>query len=70
MPENFTHKIIPYRSDVNGEYRWRLVHANGNIIAESSEGYARKGDRDAALLNVVAAIKQDTYIIDYGDEDD
>ncbi len=70
MPENFSHKIIPYRSEANGEYRWRLVHANGKIVAESSEGYERKIDRDTALLNVVAAIKQDTYIIDYSDEDD
>ena len=70
MPENFTHKIIPYRSNKNNEYRWRIVAANGNIIAESSEGYQRKGDRDSALLNVVAAIKEGTYAIDYTTEGD
>ncbi|MDQ2053602.1 MULTISPECIES: HVO_2922 family protein [Halobellus] len=28
--------------DQAGEYRWRLVHSNGNIIADSGEGYATK----------------------------
>jgi hypothetical protein len=26
--------------DSEGKYRWRLVHRNGNIIADSGEGYA------------------------------
>lgn len=26
--------------DRAGEYRWRLVHDNGNVIADSGEGYA------------------------------
>ena len=34
--------------DGKGEHRWRLVHDNGNVIADSGEGYrskekARKG---------------------------
>ncbi len=28
--------------DSAGEYRWRLRHQNGNIIADSGEGYASK----------------------------
>ncbi|MFB6188929.1 MAG: HVO_2922 family protein [Halapricum sp.] len=28
--------------DESGEYRWRLVHDNGNIIADGGEGYATK----------------------------
>ena len=28
--------------DREGQYRWRLVHDNGNIIADSGEGYASK----------------------------
>jgi hypothetical protein len=28
--------------DREGKYRWRLRHANGNIIADSGEGYASK----------------------------
>ncbi|WP_416841196.1 HVO_2922 family protein [Haloferax sp. DFSO52] len=29
-------------TDIDGEYRWRLVHDNGNILADSGEGYASK----------------------------
>jgi len=29
-------------TDSAGEWRWRLVHDNGNIIADSGEGYASK----------------------------
>ena len=28
--------------DEAGQYRWRLEHDNGNIIADSGEGYACK----------------------------
>lgn len=28
--------------DTAGEWRWRLVHDNGNIIATGGEGYASK----------------------------
>jgi hypothetical protein len=28
--------------DRAGEWRWRLVHDNGNIIATSGQGYKRK----------------------------
>jgi uncharacterized protein YegP (UPF0339 family) len=30
--------------DTAGEFRWRFVAANGNIIATSSEGYKAKVD--------------------------
>ena len=28
--------------DSAGDYRWRLRHSNGNIIADCGEGYASK----------------------------
>lgn len=28
--------------DADDKYRWRLVHDNGNIIADSGEGYATR----------------------------
>lgn len=40
--------------DSAGEWRWRLVHRNGNIIADCGEGYVRK--RDA--LNGVESVKR------------
>jgi hypothetical protein len=33
--------------DAEGNYRWRLVHPNGNILADSGQGYAsRQGALD------------------------
>ena len=30
--------------DESGEYRWRAVAANGETVADSSEGYVRRID--------------------------
>lgn len=29
-------------ADAAGQWRWRLVHDNGNILADSGEGYSSK----------------------------
>ena len=34
------------------QYRWRLVHDNGNIIADSGEGYASKQKAKQGLQSV------------------
>lgn len=39
--------------DRNDEWRWRLVHRNGNIIATSGEGYTRKHNARKGLRSVV-----------------
>ncbi len=36
-------KLQPYQ-DAAGEYRWRRVADNGNIIATSGEGYKNRRD--------------------------
>jgi uncharacterized protein YegP (UPF0339 family) len=41
-----------YYKDRNGEWRWRLRASNGNILADSGEGYANKGDCLAAIESV------------------
>jgi uncharacterized protein YegP (UPF0339 family) len=38
--------------DAGGEYRWRLRHANGEIIADGGEGYASKGNAADAVERV------------------
>ncbi len=38
--------------DKAGEWRWRLVHDNGNIIADSGEGYASKSNIKRAMDGV------------------
>lgn len=38
--------------DTAGEWRWRLVHRNGNIIADSGEGYASRQKCEQGLNSV------------------
>jgi uncharacterized protein len=38
--------------DKKGEYRWRLRHQNGNILAMSSEGYKAKDSCMKCIENV------------------
>jgi len=38
--------------DKGGSYRWRLRHDNGNIVADSGEGYSRKRDAMQAIERV------------------
>lgn len=38
--------------DKGGEFRWRLKHRNGNILATSSEGYKAKVDALKGIENV------------------
>jgi uncharacterized protein YegP (UPF0339 family) len=38
--------------DKSGEFRWRLIHTNGNIIADSGQGYKAKVDAINGLNSV------------------
>ena len=38
--------------DNAGRWRWRLVHRNGNIIADSGEGYASRQKCEQGLNSV------------------
>lgn len=38
--------------DKADEFRWRLRHANGNILATSSEGYKAKASAKKCIENV------------------
>lgn len=35
--------------DEADEWRWRLRHRNGNIMADSGEGYTRKANAESAI---------------------
>jgi uncharacterized protein len=39
--------------DKKGEFRWRLRHSNGNIIADSGEGYTTKASAKNGISSVV-----------------
>lgn len=40
--------------DKKGEFRWKLVHQNGNIIADSAEGYENK----SGAINGINSVKE------------
>lgn len=39
--------------DRAGEWRWRLVHWNGNIVADSGEGYTSRSNAKRAARSVI-----------------
>ena len=40
--------------DSKGEWRWRLISANGRIVADSAEGYKRK----ASVMRAIERVKK------------
>ncbi len=52
--------------DKKGEYRWKLVHENGNIIADSGEGYSSK----SSAKNGIQSVKENAPSAPIVDETD
>jgi uncharacterized protein YegP (UPF0339 family) len=50
-----------YYKDVAGEWRWRVKHQNGNIVADSSEGYKNKQDMLDVVQNITDALKTEQF---------
>ncbi|WP_435097564.1 HVO_2922 family protein [Halorubrum sp. N11] len=48
--------------DAAGEWRWRLVHDNGNIISDSGEGYASKSNANRALGQIREHVAAADYL--------
>ena len=44
------------------QYYWRIRHANGNIVADSGEGYYNKADRNEAYYRLRAGIRDESFI--------
>jgi len=55
--------------DSAGEHRWRLVHDNGNIIADGGEGYASKRKAEQGLGSV-RNNAPGAYVIDRSRDDE
>lgn len=56
--------LVVYRSGGilrSQRWRWRLVHANGNILAVSSEGYANR----AECVKYGHAVTSGAYDVEY-----
>ena len=56
---------IEVYEDNAGEWRWRLIHRNGNLIADSGEGYASKGGVEDAVERL-KTYAGDADILDVG----
>jgi uncharacterized protein YegP (UPF0339 family) len=52
--------------DEAGEHRWHRVAANGNIVADSGEGYVNKAD----MLRMAERINPGIPIVEEGSGDD
>lgn len=49
--------IFEYYRDAADEWRWRVKHTNGNILAVSSEGYKNKQDMFDVITNMVKGLQ-------------
>ena len=47
--------------DAAGEWRWRLVHRNGNILAAASEGYTRRRDARRSVDTVRETVEEGDF---------
>jgi uncharacterized protein YegP (UPF0339 family) len=47
--------------DGAGEWRWRLVHRNGNVLAAASEGYTRRRDARRSVESVRETVEGDGF---------
>ena len=45
-------KFLVYK-DKSGEFRWKLVHTNGQVIADSGEGYKAKAGATNGIKSVL-----------------
>ena len=46
-----------FYGDARGEWRWRLLAGNGEIVADSSEGYTTKHGARRAVLRFVTGVR-------------
>lgn len=42
--------------DTRGEFRWRLIAGNGEIVADSAQGYDNERDRDGMIAKITEAL--------------
>jgi uncharacterized protein YegP (UPF0339 family) len=57
--------VHTYR-DIAGEYRWRRVSENGQVVADSGEGYVHESDCDDMAHTVNGSLVE--YVRDEDDD--
>lgn len=55
-------KIHVYQ-DLRGEWRWRLVAANGRVVADGSEGYSTKENLSRAVDTLLNAFHEGVDVV-------
>ena len=58
-------KFVIYK-DKTGEFRWRLTHTNGQVIADSGEGYTTKVN----AMGGIKSVKENAPKATVGDKTD
>lgn len=48
---------VEFYQDKNEEWRWRFKASNGNIVADSGEGYKNKAECIAEFNNIQQAMR-------------
>ena len=51
---------VEFYTDTAGKHRWRVVAANGRILADSGQGYRRRKDCEAGAALASRVIEQAT----------
>ncbi|MEA1930433.1 MAG: HVO_2922 family protein [Euryarchaeota archaeon] len=57
VEEGGSHATFELFADKGGKWRWRLVHDNGNIIADGGQGYASKQKAKQGLGSVKTNVR-------------
>jgi len=62
VPAPESQATVEVYEDAGGEFRWRLRHDNGNVLADGSEGYASKSNVRRALERLRAYVPGAPYL--------
>jgi uncharacterized protein YegP (UPF0339 family) len=50
------YRFVVYQG-LGGDWYWHLVHRNGKVVADGSEGYKRKSACVKSLTNIIKGIE-------------
>jgi uncharacterized protein YegP (UPF0339 family) len=45
-------ETVEFYRDTSGEWRWRAIAGNQEVVADSSEGYVNRGDAETEARNL------------------
>ena len=62
VEERESQGTIEVYEDNAGEYRWRLVHDNGNVLGDGGEGYASRRNAERAVDRVTEYVGPADYL--------